>query len=87
MNEKATKTTYVKITFGLGKNRLGNPGIYRKGKGKDLYDALENLFRQRGNNWILPEQKLAIIGQFRHCLRQLESSKHVVFENNSVENI
>lgn len=75
------KTTYVKLTFGFNKNKFSNPGVYRKGKGLNLYDALVNLFRQRGNNFLPDTQRAEIINQFKLCIRELEQSKYVNFES------
>ena len=59
------KTTHVKLVFGFDKNRLGGPRIYRKGKGKNLTQAVEALLRQKANNWLPVEQRTEIIKQFK----------------------
>lgn len=73
------KTTSVKITFGFGKNKYGYPKVYRRGKGKDLHEAIINLFRQRGNNFLPPEQRGEILAQLKRTseITQNESYVHL----------
>jgi len=66
------KTTYVRITFGFDKNKFGQPKFYRKGKGINLADAIGNLFRQKGNNYLPIEQKNEIISQINVLNDKLE---------------
>lgn len=65
------KTTSVTITFGFDKNKFGNPRIYRKGRGKNLAEAIQNLTRQRGNNFLPEEQREEIAYQFRTAAKNL----------------
>ena len=76
------KTTYVKLTFGFDKNKFGYPSIYRRGKGANLYGSIINLFRQRGNNKMPPEQKIEIIAQLERALELLKKSDHEKSGNN-----
>lgn len=66
------KTTYVKITFGFDKNKFGNSNIYRRGKGSNLAEAVVDLFRQRGFNFLPSEQKNEIIEQFNSTVEKMD---------------
>lgn len=66
------RTTYVKITFGFDKNKFGTPNIYRRGKGSNLAEAIADLFKQRGFNYLPQEQRDEIVVQLNHTVEELE---------------
>lgn len=72
-----TKTRSVKITFGFGTNKYGYPKVYRRGKGKDLHEAIINLFRQRGNNFLPPEQRAEILTQLKRTAEITQNESYV----------
>lgn len=75
--KQESKTTYVKITFGFGKNKFDYPKVYRKGSGESLHDALVHLFRQRGNNFLPEPQRLEIINQLSRAFETITNENYV----------
>ena len=69
--------TYVKLTFGFGSNRFGYSRTYKKGTGDNLHDALIHLFRQRGNNFMHPSQRNAILDDLKRSFETVQNESYV----------
>lgn len=63
--EKKCKTTFVRITFGFDKNKFGGSRFYRKSEGKNLKEAVQNLFRPRYNNSVSRREQEEVLRQFK----------------------
>lgn len=68
-----TKTTYVRLTFGFNKNKLGHSAYYRRGEGKSFSAAVKDLFIGRGNNFLPEEQRKEITKQILDAAKENES--------------
>lgn len=73
-----TTTTYVRITFGFDKNKLGNAKFYRRGKGANLTEAISDLFRQRGNNFLPENQKESVKYELSKAAKSVEDIKPAI---------